>query len=164
MIEEVLESKADNSIIAPVEDELTASQAYAVGEHFTRNGKFCTVTASISSGDTLTENTNYTIGDVAELLKFELGSFTTPVTNVTFGISEYIKYGHVMIIRLTFTASAEIAKATDIGKCPYGRAGSYNQYLTSLDGKIFYLTSSGTIRNDEVLQEGTYTVIGTVMV
>ena len=62
--------KVDNSVIAPVENGTTASQAYAVGTHFIRNGAFCTVTQAIASGETLTENTNYTSGDVADELAF----------------------------------------------------------------------------------------------
>ena len=70
------ETKCDNSVIAPVENGTTASQAYAVGEHFIRNGAFCTVTQAISSGGTLTKGTNYTSGDVAS----EFGLYI-PITN-----------------------------------------------------------------------------------
>jgi len=68
-VEESLEQKCDNTVIAPTENGTTASQAYAVGEHFIRDGAFCTVTQAISSGGTLTEGTNYTSGDVADILK-----------------------------------------------------------------------------------------------
>ena len=65
LIEESLAEKADNSVIAPVENGSTASQAYAVGEHFIRDGAFCTCTQAISQGGSFTLNTNYTAGDVA---------------------------------------------------------------------------------------------------
>lgn len=56
------------SVIGPEETGATASQAYAVGDHFIRNDKFCTASASIASGATLTKDTNYTEGDVASAL------------------------------------------------------------------------------------------------
>lgn len=163
-VSDSLEEKADNSVIGTVEDGANPTKSYEVGEHMIRGGKFCTVTVPVTTSSTWTLGGNYIEGDVADLLKTEIGSFNTPATNVTLGITTYMKYGNVMNVRLTFTASEEIARATDICKCPYGRAGSYNQYLTSLNGKVFYLTAAGTIRNDEVLQAGSYTVIGTVMV
>ena len=64
----VEECKADNTVIAPVESGTTASQAYAQGAHFIRDGKFCTAITSIASGATLTKNTNYTEGDIASAL------------------------------------------------------------------------------------------------
>lgn len=163
---DLTQNKTDNSVIAPVENGTTVqkSDGYAVGSHAIRNDAFITWKNAKAQGETINDASDYDSGDVAELLNFETGSFNTPATNVSIGISTYMKYGHVMNVRLSFTASAEIARATDIGKCPYGRAGSYNQYLTSIDGKIFYLTANGTIRNDEVLPAGAYTVIGTVMV
>lgn len=45
--------KADNSVIAPVENGTTASQAYAVNDVFIRDGALCKVTSAISQGDTL---------------------------------------------------------------------------------------------------------------
>ena len=63
--------KCDNSVIAPVENGSTASQAYAVGEHFIRDGAFCTCTQAISQGGSFTLNTNYTSGDVTDELNIE---------------------------------------------------------------------------------------------
>lgn len=56
----------DYSIIGPEEKTATASRAYAVGEHFVKDGYFCTAKTAIAQGATLTLNTNYTQGDVAE--------------------------------------------------------------------------------------------------
>lgn len=56
------------STIGPVEDGTDASQAYAVGEHFQRNGKYCTAVAAIAQGATLTLNTNYIEGSISDLL------------------------------------------------------------------------------------------------
>lgn len=67
-IETDLASKTENSVVGTVESGTTASQAYAVGEHFIRNDKFCTAIAAIASGATLTLNTNYVEGTIAEAL------------------------------------------------------------------------------------------------
>ena len=65
LLEELFESKCDNTVIAPVENGSIASQAYAVGEHFIRDGAFCTCKQAISQGGSFTLGTNYTAGDVA---------------------------------------------------------------------------------------------------
>ena len=56
-------SKADQSMIAPVETSTTASQAYAVGEQFILNGVLYTATANISAGGTITIDGNCTASD-----------------------------------------------------------------------------------------------------
>lgn len=56
------------SVVGTVENGTAASKAYAVGEHFIRNDKFCTAIAAIASGATLTLNTNYIEGTIAEAL------------------------------------------------------------------------------------------------
>ena len=75
------EQKADNSVIAPVENGSTASQAYAVGEHFIRDGAFCTCKQAISQGGSFTLNTNYTSGNVAKCLD-SLGRAGITVSNL----------------------------------------------------------------------------------
>lgn len=60
--------KADISAIGTNETGATASKAYANGEYFYKNGKFCTAIASIASGATFTLGTNYVEGTVAETL------------------------------------------------------------------------------------------------
>ena len=56
-------SKANESIIAPVETSLTASRAYAIGEQFILNGVLYTATAAITAGGTITINGNCTASD-----------------------------------------------------------------------------------------------------
>lgn len=94
-LETDLASKAEKTTIGTVENGTTASQAYAVGEHFIRNDKFCTAIASIASGATLTLNTNYVEGTIAEALEdltryFEQSATlsTSTTTTVTFTESE----------------------------------------------------------------------------
>jgi len=48
------------------ESGATASRAYAIGEHFYKNGKFCTAKTAIAQGAQFTLNTNYVEGTVAE--------------------------------------------------------------------------------------------------
>lgn len=54
--------------IAPIEDGDTASQAYAVGRYFYRNGAFCKAKTAIASGAAFTLNTNYEVTSVANEL------------------------------------------------------------------------------------------------
>lgn len=62
------ETKADITSIGTDEAGTTASKAYAVGEHFYKDGKFCTVISSIAEGATFTKGTNYVEGDIADNL------------------------------------------------------------------------------------------------
>ena len=52
--------------IGTYESGSTASRAYAVGEHFYKDGKFCTIIAAVASGETWTLNTNYVEGTIAD--------------------------------------------------------------------------------------------------
>ena len=65
-----ISGKVDNSVVAPVESGSTASQAYAIGKHFIRDGAFCTAKTAIALDDPFTLNTNYTVGDVANDLVY----------------------------------------------------------------------------------------------
>ena len=76
-IETDMASKVENSVVGTVESGTTASQAYAVGEHFIRNDAFCTAIAAIASGATLTLNTNYVEGTIAEAVANKYNYSTT---------------------------------------------------------------------------------------
>ena len=79
-VERGIEPKADKSSIAYEEKGSTASKSggYAKGEHFLQNGKFCTALAGIAEGATLTLNTNYVEGTIADsLIKQDTFSGTT---------------------------------------------------------------------------------------
>lgn len=65
-VEESLDDKCDNSVIGTVEDGTNPTKAYAVGEHFIRNGKFCTVTVAVTTSSTWTLGSNYVEGYVAD--------------------------------------------------------------------------------------------------
>lgn len=64
--DDTVDTNANISAIAPNEPNATSSQVYAAGEHFYKDGKFCTAKAAIASGATFTLGTNYTEGTVAD--------------------------------------------------------------------------------------------------
>ena len=57
-----------SNIIAPFESDATANQGYSNGDIFTYNGKLYKATSSISSGGTITPNTNCTEINIADEL------------------------------------------------------------------------------------------------
>lgn len=65
---ELTVNKCDNSVIAPVENGTTASQAYAVGSHAIRNGAFITWKNAKAQGESINDASDYTSGDVASCL------------------------------------------------------------------------------------------------
>lgn len=73
-------SKANQSIIAPVETSTTASQAYAIGEQFILNGTLYTATAAITLGGTITIGGNCTASDTV----------TEQINNIKQGETVYV--------------------------------------------------------------------------
>ena len=59
----VNEQKCDNSVIGTVEDGTNPTKAYSVGEHFIRNGKFCTCIVPVTTASTWSDS-YYTSDDV----------------------------------------------------------------------------------------------------
>lgn len=87
----VVDTKADISAIGTEEAGTTASRAYAVGEHFYKNGKFCTVKAAIAQGATFTLGTNYVEGTIAdELIIEDFLSHITLNSNITWNMNNTI--------------------------------------------------------------------------
>ena len=90
-------SKANETELAPVENGTTASQAYAVGAYFCRNGELCRAKTAINSGATLTENTNYTVpsGGLANRIRIATASLTTNASGqVSTGLN--VSSGHIL--------------------------------------------------------------------
>lgn len=85
-------SKADQSMIAPVETSTTASQSYAIGEQFILNGVLYTATAAITAGGTITIGGNCTASDT---VTEQIGKLYAIVTNITFsnGLGSYALNG-----------------------------------------------------------------------
>lgn len=68
----VSQQKADNSVIAPVEDGTNASQAYALNDLFIRDGHLCKTTTAMAQGDAVSGK--YAVTSVAEILTAFLNS------------------------------------------------------------------------------------------
>ncbi len=68
------EDSARNSMLAPTENGDTASQAYAQGKYFVKNGQFCKAKVAIASGATFTLGTNYEVTTIADELFSALNS------------------------------------------------------------------------------------------
>lgn len=83
-------------VIAPVEDTLTASQAYAVGDQFIYQNKLYKATAAIPSGGTITPNGNCELANsIVEQIQI-----VTVTDNVTTG-----NYGEATIDNTKLTAN-----------------------------------------------------------
>ena len=82
-----MSASADNSVIAPVENGTTASQAYAVGSHAIRNGKFITWKNAKAQGETINDASDYTSGDVADELTAKSVALT-PIGSLTLQAGE----------------------------------------------------------------------------
>ncbi|MBO5971349.1 MAG: hypothetical protein J6S14_22985 [Clostridia bacterium] len=107
-----LTDKCDNSVIAPVEDGATASQAYAVGSHFIRNGAFCTVTSPISANESLVGSSKFTSGDVADELEVSLVTCVIENhQNITINSSRnnLFRYGKLRYVDVGFTVNSDIS-------------------------------------------------------
>lgn len=104
----------DYSIIGPEEKTATASRAYAVGEHFVKDGYFCTAIAVIAQGATLTLNTNYTQGSIDESLVsivdllnlFKLKTVVIPTVNLSAANLTCYSVGLMLYINTTINLPA----------------------------------------------------------
>jgi hypothetical protein len=172
---ELTVTKADNSVIAPVENGSTASQAYAVGEHFIRDGAFCTCKQAISQGGSFTLNTNYTAGDVADELTNKVTEVTTNNPNITFHAiyKKAVRYGNVVQFKVRITLASPLEGRTDvtlfnIGYTPvfnYIRAYVYDTSTSETDlGNICSISPDGRVTTKYALQASTYNVEGIVIV
>jgi hypothetical protein len=109
----VLNAKANNSTIAPVEASTTASRRYEIGEQFILSGVLYTATAIIANGGTITVGTNCTASDT---LIEQIENVSPSAGNVSFDntgtdlVSEEVesaikevngKYNHLMKLAWT---------------------------------------------------------------
>lgn len=103
------DGKADNSVIAPVENGTTASRAYTAGAHFIKDGAFCTAKTAIAQGETFTLNTNYTKGTIGNDLNAVL------FENVTLSngsMAQVRKYGRICEFSYTNGQSSAVSNLT----------------------------------------------------
>ena len=104
--EKVNDTKADNSVIAPVESGTTASRAYAKGAHFIRDSAFCTAKTAIAQGEAFTLNTNYTAGTIGSVIKNTNAITETQVTGNAVDV-KFVKSGHT--VQVISISNANIA-------------------------------------------------------
>lgn len=96
----------------------TASKAYAIGEHFYKDGKFCTAIASISSGATLTLNTNYVEGTIANAVRYEQ-TVINMSEGLTYTARDVLRNGRVADIYIYMTAPDTSLTSVLIGTTPF---------------------------------------------
>ena len=117
-LKDVVPTKADNSVIGTLEDGTNPTKSYAVGEHFIRNGKFCTCIVPVTTESTWSDS-YYDEGDVASALDVS----TTTVSD--FVITRCNKFVTVNYLHnVTVTAN----DATQIGVIPPGCRPSFVVY------------------------------------
>lgn len=130
-------SKANASALGTVENGTNASKSYAAGEHFSRFSNFCTVTQPIASNDTLTENTNYIVGNIGDLLATTLLNLSKHA-DITILQNESKKFGNIVSFRIQFQVTNDIADRTDIFTCSsiahpqYGVCEAFNSNTGSI--------------------------------
>lgn len=93
---------------------------FAVGEHFMDKGKFCTAIVAISQGGTLTKNTNYIEGTIADyiILKDITDDLTWNTTNLSFTHKSATRYGNLITINLRFTVLSTVVNTAIITDIP----------------------------------------------
>lgn len=163
-VEETLTTKTDNSVIAPTENGTTASQAYAVGSHAIRNGKFITWKNAKAQGETINDVSDYTSGNVAESLDVITGIINANAS-VLGNNSEIIKSNGIVYLSAVFEnfsyPQSSIGTSKSIGSVPEGFKPNKLKYTvaTTSDGSKFakiYISNTGNIgvySNVELINE-----------
>ena len=166
-------TKADIAAIGTDESgRATASKAYTVGEHFIKDGKFCTAIASISSGATLTLNTNYVEGTIADNIRTETktASVTSGITWLTITDQTVIRQGRVVSFSLVVTISnmPTLSGSTNIIDLPFVMEGKakFVQMNNSSDFEVnthgLYIASdTKNIKTRGQIADGGYYISGT---
>lgn len=131
--------KADNSVIAPVESGSTASQAYAIGEHFVKDKRFCTAVAAIAIGDTLTAGTNYNARSVGADINYQIHATTRG------GYGMQITSGNLNDIKTFGLVFWSTSDAANISNLPTGLNASAACYITE--------TYPGYLRQTIIMRE-----------
>ena len=139
-------AKADISAIGTDESgRTTASKAYAIGEHFYKDGKFCTAKTAIASGATFTLNTNYVEGDISDYLKVVETTMTKSSANTWLTISNnYVeRSGNHVSVQLTFNIAdmPTVSGNVTLGTLPYTMKG-FNKFGRLTDGSAPYTARS----------------------
>ena len=168
-------TKADISALG-TQEGATASRLYHPGEHFYKDGKFCTVIggADVASGTTWTLNTNYVEGTVADNLKVITAYVTTNNENVTLDSVKKVvlRQGNVcsFFVRITLADAIVSGVLTSLFTVPY--IPFDNQCLMRYEirnrnqpfnivSNCFIDTTTGIITVNDNISAGTYDICGT---
>lgn len=158
--------KVDNDVLAPVENNTTASQGYNQGSPFMRFGKWCIAKTNIASGETLTEGTNYEVGNVGDNLKqvkegVTLTSAASAFTDISLDSASdvIVKYGKIVTgaIKVNIANDITLSSKLNLIKLNYLPYATNELYplVTVYKGTepygietdyAFYIDSSGNIR------------------
>lgn len=160
-VSESLAEKCDNSVIGTVEDGTKPTKAYAVGEHFIRNGKFCTCIVPVTTASTWIDS-YYVEEDVATLLTPVITE-ATPESGITLGSQKQVcRVGNVVNLRINFTCASNLSADDAIAQTGHPVFGSINQ-LIAIEGLnvLAYVAPSGLLKAKGAIPAGTYTAYGT---
>ena len=158
-----ISGKVDNSVVAPVENGATASRAYAIGEHFIKDGAFCTAKTAIASGATFTLNTNYIAGNIAGEFEKTPDTIHELVTNVS-----YTKKDGFVILSASGNTGVSITQGSwiTLGTLPEGyRPTETWSTMAGIGGSVDYygvmrVTSAGKVQVYQNLAASSSVVYG----
>jgi hypothetical protein len=146
-LKEAGQGNVQYGMIASVEETSTASKAYSEGEYLIYNGTLYRVTSSISSGGTLTPNTNITaviVGDeLTDLNNAEIDTYSMIGTYEPTLIASKNYYVGDLVI-----ANGKLYKMTDF--CAQGATlvPDYNMQETTVGDEIILATDLPISRGD----------------
>lgn len=131
------DNKSDISSIGTDESgRTTASKAYAIGEHFYKDGKFCTAKTAIASGETFTLNTNYVEGTIADAVRYE-ESVVTPLSGVTFATNQLKRFGKVVDLFLQYTTPSDTSINKTLATTPFKPSNNYTFFAIVTNGSPY---------------------------
>lgn len=154
---ELTVNKANISALG-TQEGATASRLYHVGEHFYKDGKFCTVIGSgdVAAESTWTLNTNYIEGTIADYVKPFQSFDITAETGISFGDNTDLKTdGKSVIITAQINSHTYQTGTINLGTIPSDYKPSKIVYTVGIDsasGKavLVYININGRIAMDTV--------------
>ena len=136
-------SKANESIIAPVEASLTASRAYAIGEQFIYSGTLYTATAAITAGGTIVINGNCTASDTV----------TEQIQNIKQGESVSVTADGVKTYQQVLNSLFALLDTTKITYNSYMKYGNYIYRLTLIMTGLYQFTVASIASSNTFIQK-----------
>ena len=162
------ECKTDNTVIAPVENNSTVSQAYAVGSHAIRDGAFIEWNVAKAQGENISSS-DYSSKNIASFFNVNnvtITAYNSHVSNMGTPVGKRI--GHIVQFNVAFDLDADVAEATaliefDIRPMMFQLFPFYNRSTFALLDKTFYINeSNGFLIPRQALSAGSYRAFGTI--